>query len=94
MALLSLDRHSLCACLADLAPVQLQGMKLLREAQHPHQYAPGEWFPRMNGLTRDQIRDAVVELVAYSERCARAAQRLAQVNAIPLTACAAAEWVL
>lgn len=78
---------TLRACLIPLPPVELKGMVLLR--QH---HLDGEFFP--TGLPRERVAEAVVEIVGYTQRCQRAAQQLASLTAIPLTAFAIVEYGL
>ncbi len=76
--------ESLRDCLAGLSPVELKGMALLRE-RCPH----GLLFPQLEsgrqGIPRETIAEAVTEIVAYTERCRRAAQHLTTLTPIPLT---------
>ena len=65
-------------CLANVPPVQLLGTELLQK--HRPQ---GGIFPV--GVPRDQIKEAVTEIIAYTARCAAAAQRLNHLAPIPLT---------
>lgn len=88
---LTLD--SLRDCLAGLPPVELKGMALLRE-RRPH----GQFFPQFGGrqmdIPRDVIAEAVTEIVGYTEHCRRAAQQLAKLTPIPLTAFSILEYGL
>jgi len=83
--------ESLRDCLAGLPPVELKGMALLRE-RRPH----GQFFPQLEGgqmgIPRDTIAEAVTEIVGYTERCRRAAQQLAKLTPIPLTAFSILEY--
>jgi len=88
-----LTADSLRDCLASLAPVELKGMTLLRE-RRPH----GQFFPQFegvqSGIPRAVIAEAVTEIVGYTERCRRAAQQLAKLAPIPLTAFSILEYGL
>lgn len=86
--------ESLRDCLAGLPPVELKGMALLRE-RHPH----GQFFPPLSscgqmGIPREVIAEAVTEIVAYTDRCRRAAQQLAKLTPIPLTTFSILEYGL
>ena len=71
---------SLRDCLAQIEPVQLLGMELLKQhSAHPQ----GQWFPA--GIPRNQMVDAVTELVGYTRRCAYAAGLVSQLTSVPLT---------
>lgn len=71
---------SLRDCLAQIKPVQLLGMELLKQnSAHPQ----GHWFPA--GIPRNQMVEAVTELVGYTRRCAYAAQQISQLTSVPLT---------
>jgi hypothetical protein len=74
----SLDE--LRACITSAAPLELKGMGLLREQPH--------LIGGFASIPRDQLVDAVTEIVAYTARCAAAARSLANLPPIPLmTAC-------
>jgi hypothetical protein len=81
------------SCLADLPPVELKGMALLRE-RRPH----GQFFPQFEGgqmgIPRETIAEAVTEIVGYTERCRRAAQQLAKLTPIPLSTFSILEYGL
>ena len=80
---------SLRDCLAQIEPVQLLGMELLKQhSSHPQ----GHWFPI--GIPRNQMVDAVTELVGYTRRCAYAAEQIKQLTSVPLTAIALLEFGL
>ncbi len=61
---------SLQTCLANVPPVELKGMVLLKDAQHPQHYPAGQFFP--TGLPREVVAEAVTELVGYTRRCQQA----------------------
>ena len=80
---------SLRDCLAQIEPVQLLGMELLKQhSTHPQRH----WFPI--GIPRNQMVDAVTELVGYTRRCAYAAGQINQLTSVPLTAIALLEFGL
>ncbi len=83
--------ESLRDCLAGLPPVELKGMALLRE-RRPHE----QFFPQLisgqQGIPREVIAEAVTEIVGYTERCRRAAQKLMTLAPIPLTAFSILEY--
>lgn len=78
---------ALHTCLADLPPVELKGMVLLRQ-HHP----VGQLFP--TGLPREVVAEAVTEIVGYTRRCQYAAEQLSALTAIPLTTFAIVEYGL
>ena len=88
-----LTLESLRDCLAGLPPVDLKGMALLRE-RRPH----GQFFPQLEGgqqgIPRETIAEAVMEIVGYTERCHRAAQQLVKLAPIPLTTFSILEYGL
>jgi hypothetical protein len=75
MLKVTMTRHDLCACLATVAPCELLGMTLLRQGSP-------RLFPA--DVPRDILREAVTEIVVYTERCAAATRRLADLSPIPL----------
>ena len=80
---------SLRDCLTQIEPVQLLGMELLKQhSAHPQ----GHWFP--SDIPRNQMVDAVTELLGYTRRCAYAAEQINQLTSVPLTAIALLEFGL
>ena len=80
---------SLRECLAQIEPVQLLGMELLKQhSTRPH----GHWFPV--GIPRNQLVEAVTELVSYTRRCAYAAEQISQLTSVPLTSIPITEYGL
>ena len=65
-------------CLASVEPVELQGMRLLKACPT----ATG-LFPQ--NIPRATVKEAVIELVQYTERCNSTARRLRNLAPIPLT---------
>ena len=65
-------------CLASVEPVDLQGMRLLKACPT----ATG-LFPQ--NIPRATVKEAVIELVQYTERCNATARRLRNLAPIPLT---------
>ena len=84
-----LTLESLRDCLAGLPSVELKGMALLKERR-----PAGQFFPQLVSVPRDVIAAAVTEIVGYSERCRRAAEQLAALAPIPLTAFSIVEYGL
>jgi hypothetical protein len=88
--------ESLRDCLAGLPPVELKGMALLRDAKHLQRHPNRQFFPQIEsgqiGIPRETIAEAVTEIVSYTERCRRAAQQLAKLTPIPLTAFSILEY--
>jgi hypothetical protein len=76
----SLSLESLQACLADLPPVPLKGLALM---ERPSLLAD-----------RETVRTAVVELIAYTNGCAQAIDRLRDLPPVPLTTFVSVEWML
>lgn len=64
-------------CLASVEPVDLQGMRLLKTCPT----ATG-LFPQ--NIPRASVKEAVIELVQYTERCNAIAHRLRNLSPIPL----------
>lgn len=84
MALSSFTMDELHRCLASIAPVELEGMRLLKE--RPHSIFSAEQIPR------EQLVEAVTEMIAYTDRCAAAAVKLANLAPVPLTAATILEF--
>jgi hypothetical protein len=78
-----METEALRACLADLPPVQLKGLDLLGQASDL----------LMLAMPREILREAVLELMAYTDACARSLHRLRDLTSVPL-ACPLVEWVL
>jgi len=72
----ALGLDDLRACVASIAPVELKGMGLLRK--QPHFIASSSQIPR------EQLVEAVTEIVAYTGCCAAAARQLANLSPVPL----------
>lgn len=64
-------------CLTSVEPVALQGMRLLKA--HPPTTG---LFPQ--NVPRALVKEALIELVQYTERCNTAAQRLRNLAPVPL----------
>lgn len=73
MLQLHLDTSKLCSTLAAIEPVQLKGLDLLQAEGRVSSLQPTASIPR------DMLRDAVLELIAYTDACARAIHRLRDV---------------
>jgi hypothetical protein len=89
MLQLHLDTPKLCSTLAALEPVKLKGLDLLQSEQSAFGL-----LPNPTAIPRETLRDAVLELIAYTDACARAIHRLCDVQPIPLTAFPIVEWTL
>lgn len=70
-----MTHQMLCDTLSALAPCELLGMALLRQS-------PPTFFP--SSVPREQLREAVIEIIAYTNRCQIAADRLSNLGAVPL----------
>ena len=73
--MLTLTSDELVACLDAVKPAELMGMALLK--QGTPQLLPTD-------IPRDTLRDAVIEMVAYIDRCTEVAHRLKNLMSIPL----------
>lgn len=88
MLQLSLDAEQLCATLAALEPVRLKGLALLQSGQRPLGLLPSQ-----EEISRDTLREAVLELMSYTDACAQSLHRLRDLAPVPL-ACPLVEWIL
>lgn len=70
-----MTHQNLCDCLSAIAPCDLMGMALLRQSQSSS--CP-------DAVPREQLREAVIEIIAYTGRCAAAVKRLDDLSAVPL----------
>lgn len=69
--------ETLTDCLASIEPVDLVGMRLLKARP-----TPTGLFPQ--NVPRASIKEAVIELVQYTESCNATARRLSNLAPIPL----------
>jgi hypothetical protein len=67
--------------LNNLAPVELEGMRLL-EWMRPD--SP-RLLPSVKGIDRDTLRRATSEIIDYTGRCQQMCSRLSALNPVPLT---------
>jgi hypothetical protein len=89
MGQVTLTLTSLRDCLAQVEPVTLLGMELLKQGSlHPQV----GWFP--TGIARSQMIEAVTELVGYTRRSAYAATQISHLAAVPLTSLQLMEYGL
>ena len=72
----------LLSVLGSVAAVPLQGLALM---EHPSLLTP---------VHRDRVREAVIELIAYTNRCTQAVERLRDVPPTPLMTVITVEWML
>lgn len=72
----SVHLGELHVCLTGLPPLELQGMRLLKERPH--------LMTATHPIPRQLVVEAVTEIVAYTERCRVAARQLANLSPIPL----------
>ena len=86
MALSGFAMDELHRCLASIAPVELEGMRLLKE--RPHFLFGSQQIPR------DQLVEAVTELISYTECCAAASTKLAGLAPVPVTTATVLEFGL
>ena len=63
-------------CLLSLPPLELLGMRLLKESPH------AGFFP--SDVPRETLKAAVVEMIDYGERCQHAARRLSKLAPVPI----------
>ena len=73
---------TLLDCLETTPVVSLQGLTLIEQPS------------LLTTAHRDTVRDAVVELIAYTNRCAQAIERLRDLPPRPLTCIVTVEWML
>jgi len=69
---------NLCDCLAHLEPVDLLGMRLLKQACPSSGLYPSD-------ISHETLTQAVTEIVAYTERSVQTARHLRDLAPIPLT---------
>ena len=89
MIQIHLDTSKLCSILEALEPIKLKGLDLLQSKQHS-----SGLLPEPATIPRETLRDAVLELISYTDACARTIQRLWDVPPVPLTAFPIVEWAL
>ncbi|MCI0420774.1 MAG: hypothetical protein L0312_16365 [Acidobacteria bacterium] len=78
MLQVTITAESLRDCLAGVESVKLLGMELL------NQFRPqGDLFP--TGVPRSAMKEAVAEIMDYTNKCITAAGRLQNLAPIPLT---------
>ena len=77
---LAFDQTQLMAVLDALAPAPLKGLALIGSATPV--------------TDRTAVREAVLELIQYTNGCARAIEQLHSLPAIALTTFVCVEWVL
>ena len=80
-----IDTARLCTTLATVEAVQLKGLALLQAEGQP---------PDLHAIPRETLREAALELIAYTDNCARVMQCLRDVPPVPLTAFPVMEWTL
>jgi hypothetical protein len=73
-------------CLESIAPVELEGMRLLKERPH--------FLFASEPIAREQLVEAVAELIDYTGRCAAASTALAGLAPVPLTVATVLEFGL
>ena len=74
-------------CLASIEPVDLKGMRLLKACP-----PTAGLFPQ--NVPRATVKEAVIELVQYTESCNATAHRLRNLTPIPLITLALIEYGL
>ena len=84
--------EALQACLAELPPVELKGMVLLKNARHLQHHPFEQLFP--TGVAREAVAEAVAEIVEYTRGCQQVTERLWALGAIPLSNFAIVEYGL
>ena len=73
-------------CLLNLPALKLLGMTLLQNSAH------AGFFP--SDVPRDTLKQAVIELIAYTDRAQQTAHRLSQLTPVPLISEDLPEYVL
>lgn len=76
-------------CLAQVEPVKLLGMELLKQGSTRSQ---AHAFP--TGIARNQMVAAVTELIGYTRRCAYAARQVGSLTSVPLVSVPIVEFAL
>ena len=66
--------------LGDLAPVELEGMRLLAQLRPPS----NRLLPSTRGIDREILRRATCEIIDYTSRCQRLRAHLLDLNPVPL----------
>jgi hypothetical protein len=74
----TVDQTTLLDCLAALPPIELKGLALMQQPNPD----------------RAALREAVTELITYTNACRQTAARLQNVPPVPLIAFTLAEWAL
>ena len=73
--------HVLTEVMNNLAPVELEGMRLLEQLR-PDSH---RLLPSVAGIDREALRRATLEIIDYTGRCQRMRSRLIDLNPVPLT---------
>ncbi len=80
--------NQLINCLVVLPPADLKGLDLLRRLR----LQTGEWFPA--GASSEEVIEATTQLIAYTQLCSSAANRLEKLTPMILTQVAMVEFPL
>jgi hypothetical protein len=88
MLQLHVEAKQLCSTLAALEPVQLKGLVLLQSMS-----ASQGFLQDHVEIPRETLRDAVLELMAYTDACTKTMQLLREITPVPLNT-PLVEWVL
>lgn len=75
------------ACLLELQPLELSGMRLLKAS-------PVGQSPLSAQIPRPQLQTAVTEIIDYTTTCQKIAQRLTKLTPIPLRNVELSEFAL
>lgn len=78
----------LVECLRQIPPVELKGLELLRRLR----LQTGEWFP--TGASSGEVIEATTQLIAYTQACSTAANRLERLTPVLLTDISVVEFPL
>ncbi len=84
----TLDVAALADCLSQVPPIELKALSLFREL---YQSAGGGAHP---AVPSDRVVEATRELIAYTQSCAEAIDRLQHLPPVTLTSVEILEWPL
>ena len=80
--------NKLVECLEQIPPAELKGLELLRRLR----LQTGEWFPA--GASSSEVIEATTQLIAYTQVCNTAANRLEKLTPVILTEISVVEFPL
>ena len=83
----SMTSLDLGSCLGEVAPVQLDGLELLRQLRS----TTGVWFPQ---VSPDVLTKATTQFIAYTQACRATMQMLQSLPPVTVTAVPCLEFCL